>query len=119
MTDTTPTTINRTVGRLANAAYRPREYLTEGEVETLRGSGDVMASETVQLFCWRIGMACERKNSVSSAGRKSICGTAGCTSIERRVAKRASIRYADRSYGHCGHCKDQVRTYSRQKPGRQ
>jgi type 1 fimbriae regulatory protein FimB/type 1 fimbriae regulatory protein FimE len=35
MTDTTPTTMNRTVGRLANSAYRPREYLTEGEVEKL------------------------------------------------------------------------------------
>jgi type 1 fimbriae regulatory protein FimB/type 1 fimbriae regulatory protein FimE len=35
MTDTTPTMMNRTVGRKANAAYRPREYLTEGEVEKL------------------------------------------------------------------------------------
>ena len=35
MTDATPTTMNRTVGRLANSAYRPREYLTEGEVEKL------------------------------------------------------------------------------------
>ena len=36
MTDTAPTTANRTViGRLANSAYRPREYLTEAEVEKL------------------------------------------------------------------------------------
>src|SRR6516164_10602846 len=35
MTDTMPTTANRTIGRLTNAAYRPREYLTEAEVEKL------------------------------------------------------------------------------------
>src|SRR5215471_10305435 len=35
MTEATPTTMNRTVGRPANSAYRPREYLTEGEVEKL------------------------------------------------------------------------------------
>jgi len=35
MTDTTPTTTNRTLRRLPNAAYRPREYLTEQEVERL------------------------------------------------------------------------------------
>ena len=37
MTDTAPTMMNRTVGRLANSAYRPREYLTEAEVEKLIG----------------------------------------------------------------------------------
>jgi type 1 fimbriae regulatory protein FimB/type 1 fimbriae regulatory protein FimE len=36
MTDAAPTTANRTViGRLTNSAYRPREYLTETEVERL------------------------------------------------------------------------------------
>ena len=35
MTDTAPTTGNRTLRRLPNAAYRPREYLTEAEVERL------------------------------------------------------------------------------------
>jgi type 1 fimbriae regulatory protein FimB/type 1 fimbriae regulatory protein FimE len=35
MTDTAPTTAMRTLGRQPNAAYRPREYLTEGEVEKL------------------------------------------------------------------------------------
>src|SRR6516225_2648390 len=36
MTDAAPTMMNRTVmGRLANAAYRPREYLLEAEVEKL------------------------------------------------------------------------------------
>src|SRR5215475_226661 len=35
MTDAAPTTVNRTLRRLPNAAYRPREYLTEAEVEPL------------------------------------------------------------------------------------
>jgi type 1 fimbriae regulatory protein FimB/type 1 fimbriae regulatory protein FimE len=35
MTDTTPTTENRTLRRLPNATYRPREYLTEKEVDRL------------------------------------------------------------------------------------
>ena len=36
MTDTSPTTVNRTLPiRLANSAYRVREYLTEKEVERL------------------------------------------------------------------------------------
>jgi len=35
MTEATPTMMNRTLGRLANSAYRPREYLLEGEVEKL------------------------------------------------------------------------------------
>jgi type 1 fimbriae regulatory protein FimE len=35
MTDAAPTTTNRTLRRLPNAAYRPREYLTETEVEQL------------------------------------------------------------------------------------
>src|SRR5215468_6460122 len=35
MANATPTTANRTLRRLTNSAYRPREYLTEGEVEKL------------------------------------------------------------------------------------
>jgi integrase len=35
MTNATPTTTNRTLRRLPNSAYRPREYLTEAEVERL------------------------------------------------------------------------------------
>src|SRR6516164_8791824 len=35
MTEAVPTTVNRTLRRLANSAYRPREYLTESEVEKL------------------------------------------------------------------------------------
>src|SRR5262249_23617940 len=35
MTDTSPTTENRTLRRLPNSAYRVREYLTEKEVDRL------------------------------------------------------------------------------------
>lgn len=35
MTEATPTPANRTLRRLTNAAYRPREYLTEAEVGQL------------------------------------------------------------------------------------
>ena len=35
MTDATPTAANRTLRRQPNAVYRPREYLTEAEVERL------------------------------------------------------------------------------------
>jgi len=35
MTDATSTIVNRTLRRLPNAAYRPREYLTEKEVDRL------------------------------------------------------------------------------------
>src|SRR5262249_3831492 len=35
MSELTPSAVNRTPRRLPNSAYRPREYLTEGEVERL------------------------------------------------------------------------------------
>jgi type 1 fimbriae regulatory protein FimB/type 1 fimbriae regulatory protein FimE len=35
MSESAPTTTNRTLRRLSNAAYRPREYLTEAEVDRL------------------------------------------------------------------------------------
>jgi type 1 fimbriae regulatory protein FimB/type 1 fimbriae regulatory protein FimE len=35
VTDATPTTANRTLRRLPNNAYRPREYLKEAEVDRL------------------------------------------------------------------------------------
>jgi type 1 fimbriae regulatory protein FimB/type 1 fimbriae regulatory protein FimE len=61
MTDATPTTMNRTVGRLPNAAYRPREYLTEGEVEKLidtarrRGRNGARDSAAI-LLAYRHGL---------------------------------------------------------------
>jgi type 1 fimbriae regulatory protein FimE len=35
MSEAAPSTENRTLRRLPNAAYRPREYLTEAEVDRL------------------------------------------------------------------------------------
>ena len=35
MTSATPSTVNRTLRRLSNTSYRPREYLTEAEVDRL------------------------------------------------------------------------------------
>ena len=35
MTNAAPTTVKRTLRRLPNATYRPREYLTEAEVDRL------------------------------------------------------------------------------------
>src|SRR5262245_10629328 len=35
MTDISSTTVNRTLRRLSNSAYRPREYLTDKEVDRL------------------------------------------------------------------------------------
>jgi type 1 fimbriae regulatory protein FimB/type 1 fimbriae regulatory protein FimE len=61
MTDTTPTTMNRTVGRKSNSAYRPREYLTEGEVEKLidaarkRGRNGTRDSAAI-LLAYRHGL---------------------------------------------------------------
>src|SRR5215471_4429684 len=61
MTEATPTTMNRTVGRPANSAYRPREYLTEGEVEKLietarrRGRNGARDSAAI-LLAYRHGL---------------------------------------------------------------
>src|SRR5262245_18574260 len=62
MTDTSSTTINRTLPqRLPNSSYRPREYLTENEVERLiemarkrgrNGARDAAAS----LLAYRHGL---------------------------------------------------------------
>ena len=61
MTDTTSTTANRTLTRLPNAAYRPREYLTEAEVAKLidtarkRGRNGLRDSAAI-LLAYRHGL---------------------------------------------------------------
>src|SRR6516164_7063738 len=61
MTDTSPTTENRTLRRLPNATYRPREYLTEAEVERLieaarrRGRNGARDSAAI-LLAYRHGL---------------------------------------------------------------
>ncbi len=61
MTDIAPTTANRTLRRLPNAAYRQREYLTEKEVERLieaaRKRGRNSARDTAAiLLAYRHGL---------------------------------------------------------------
>ena len=58
MSDATPTTENRTLRRLPNAIYRPREYLTQGEVERLieaarkRGRNGTRDAAAILLAYW-------------------------------------------------------------------
>jgi type 1 fimbriae regulatory protein FimB/type 1 fimbriae regulatory protein FimE len=61
MTETASTTINRTLSRLPNTAYRPREYLTEGEVmkliETARKRGrNGLRDSAAILLAYRHGL---------------------------------------------------------------
>jgi type 1 fimbriae regulatory protein FimB/type 1 fimbriae regulatory protein FimE len=61
MTDTASTTINRTLLRLPNTAYRPREYLTEAEVmkliETARRRGrNGLRDSAAILLAYRHGL---------------------------------------------------------------
>jgi type 1 fimbriae regulatory protein FimE len=61
MSDVAPTTINRTLRRQANSVYRPREYLTEAEVERLieaarkRGRNGARDSAAI-LLAYRHGL---------------------------------------------------------------
>jgi type 1 fimbriae regulatory protein FimB/type 1 fimbriae regulatory protein FimE len=61
MTDATSMTANRTLSRLPNAAYRPREYLTEAEVMKLidtarkRGRNGLRDSAAI-LLAYRHGL---------------------------------------------------------------
>jgi type 1 fimbriae regulatory protein FimB/type 1 fimbriae regulatory protein FimE len=61
MTDTAPTTANRTLRRLSNSAYRSREYLTEAEVMKLidtarkRGRNGLRDSAAI-LLAYRHGL---------------------------------------------------------------
>jgi type 1 fimbriae regulatory protein FimB/type 1 fimbriae regulatory protein FimE len=61
MSDLSSTTVNRTLSRLPNAAYRPREYLTEAEVMKLidtarkRGRNGLRDSAAI-LLAYRHGL---------------------------------------------------------------
>src|SRR6478736_9774367 len=61
MTEVMPTAIKRTLRRLPNAAYRPREYLTQAEVERLieaarkRGRNGVRDAAAI-LLAYRHGL---------------------------------------------------------------
>ena len=81
MTEAMPTTEKRTLCRLPNAAYRPREYLTEAEVDRLieaarkrgrNGPGMLVRS------CWPIGTGSALPSFAAFAGRRSIFDRAAC-----------------------------------------
>src|SRR5215471_18403067 len=94
MTDATSTIVNRTLRRLPNAAYRPREYLTKKEVDRLievarkRGRNGARDAAAI-LLAYRND--CERKNSVRFAGRRSTSGTVAYMLIELRAGSRVCI----------------------------
>jgi len=94
MSEIAPITANRTLRRLSNAAYRPREYLTEAEVDRLieasrkRGA---TAQGMLQRSCSRIDMAFALPSCVSFAGRKLISSKGACMSIGPKVALKAFI----------------------------
>jgi hypothetical protein len=96
MTEAAPTTMNRTVRRLANSAYRPREYLTEGEVEKLidtarkRGrNGPRDASDPVSLSAWAA-----RSGTLSAplVADRSQARQIACEQGEGRPRERSSQR---------------------------
>src|SRR5215467_13022158 len=123
MTDTSPTTVNRTLPRrLPNSAYRVREYLTEKEVDRLmeaakrRGRNGVRDAAAI-LLAYRHGLRASELCSLRWSqvdlqhGRYMLIGP--------KAARRVSIHYLDRSYGPCDLCKATVRIYSSPKPERQ
>lgn len=81
MTDVTPTTANRTLRRLPNAAYRSREYLTEAEVERLveaarkRGRNGARDACAI-LLAYRHGL--RRRSFARFAGHRLISSTGDC-----------------------------------------
>jgi integrase len=91
-----PTTVKRTVppGRLPNAEYRTREYLTEREVERLmKAAGNNRHGHrdaTMILMAFRHGL--RASDYVRFAGIRPISSMAGCTSIDSRMGFLPSTR---------------------------
>jgi hypothetical protein len=116
MSETAPSTANRTLRRLPNAAYRPREYLTEVEVERLievaRKRGRNGSRDAAAILLAYTGRALGRPNCAPSNGRRSTSGTAGCTSIGLRAGSRAFILYRAPSFEPLGHCRGRARMCS-------
>ena len=81
MSDAAPTTENRTLRRLPNAAYRQREYLTETEVERLidaprkRGRNGPRDGAAI-LLAYRHGLRAAAALSASLGAGRSATRTA-------------------------------------------
>jgi integrase len=78
MTEAAPTTAIRTLRRLPNATYRPREYLTEAEVERLieaaRKRGRNGARDAAAIFA----MGSALRSFANFVGRRLIFGMGDC-----------------------------------------
>jgi hypothetical protein len=73
-----------------NAEYRTREHLTESEVERLIEATSSHRDAT--MIYWPSGMACERLNSWTCVGIRSIFRQASCTSAGPRRARQQLTR---------------------------
>jgi type 1 fimbriae regulatory protein FimE len=96
MTDTSPTTANRTLQRMPNSSYRPREYLTETEVDRLievarkRGRNGARDAAAI-LLAYRHGL---RAQELCSLRWAQIDLKHGRLHVNRAKAElRACIRY--------------------------
>src|SRR6516225_5151855 len=119
MTDAAPTMMNRTVmGRLANAAYRPRESLLEAEVEKLidaarkRGRNGARDAAVI-LLAYRHGL---RAQELTQLRWSQIDLRHGRLHVNRA---KGGVESVHPLCGRCGPCKGQVRTSSLPKVGRQ
>ena len=98
MTDAAPTTVNRTLRRLPNAAYRQVERLIEAARKRSRnGPRDTAAI----LLAYRHGL---RAQELCSLRWSQISATAAFTSIEPKAGSKVCIPYTDLNsepYVHC------------------
>jgi integrase len=104
-----PTTANRTLPqRRPNSDYRPREYLTETEVDRLieaarkRGRNGARDSAAI-LLAYRHGLRASELASLRWAQIDLRHG--GCMSTEPRADAKVSIPYMALSFGHCARYK--------------
>jgi len=96
MSEAAPSTTNRTLRRLPNAAYRVREYLTDAEVEQLieaarrRGRNGPRDGAAI-LLAYRHGLRAAELCQLRWS--QMIFGMAACTSTEPRAGAPACIPY--------------------------
>jgi len=119
VTDTSPTIVNRTLPqRLPNSCYRPREYLTEKEVDRLieaarkRGRNGPRDAAAI-LLAYRHGL---RAAELCSLRWSQIDLRNGRLHVNRA---RVCIRCTDQNCGPYGHYKVRALTSSQQKLARQ
>ena len=93
-----PATVKRTVApprRRPNAELRPREHLTEREVEKLieAAKGNRWGQrDSTMILIWPSGMACGPRRCANCSGATSSLRPALCTCAEPRAGQRQRIR---------------------------